>query len=223
MEGYAMPEKNPVEPRQKIYSAALELFAQKGFSAVGVREIAQKACVNVSMISYYFTNKLVLLKEILNTFYIKFMEVLKPVEYPDKTPDQRITMLVRNIVDFIRNNTKLGMVFYNELALDIPELNELKVLRTGEFIRMSNSFLHQLHLDPHDLYYLSMIAPGLIAIIINNFRILPVLEKNFHIKINDYYFQDYVDVLSSFFVEGIKGAIKKISEIERRKRKHEDG
>lgn len=217
-----MTEKDTVEPKEKIYRAALELFAQKGFSAVGIREIAQNASVNVSMISYYFNSKLGLLKEILDTFFKEFMEVLKPVKYPEKTPAERITLLVRNIVDFIRQNTKLVMVFYNELALDIPELNELKVKRIGEIIQMSNSFLHQLHLDPQNLYYLSMIGPGIIAIIINNFRIQPVLEFSFHIKVDDHYFKDYVDVLSSFFIEGIKGAIAKILHIEGRKNRSED-
>lgn len=212
-----MTEECVVETKRKIFTAALELFAQKGFSAVGIREIAQAASVNISMISYYFKNKHGLLKEILDTFYRKFIEVLTPVRYPDKTPGERIHLLVRNIVNFIRDNVKLVMVFNNELALDVPELNELKIRRIGEIIRMSNSFLHQLRLDPHNLYYLSMIGPGIIAAIINNFRIHPILKTSFHITVDDHYFQDYVEVLSSFFTEGIKGAIGKIAEIERRK------
>jgi AcrR family transcriptional regulator len=177
--------------------------------------------VNASMISYYFDNKRGLLKEILRTFFDKFMDVLEPVNYPGKSPGERFSLLVKNIVDFIRENTGLVMVFNNELALDIPELNELKVLKIGEIIQMSNSFLHQLRLDPGNLYYLSMIVPGLISIIINNFRVQPVLEKSFHIQVDDRYFQDYTDVLSSFFIEGIKGAIVTISEIERRKEDQE--
>ena len=42
-----MSEQNT---KQRILDIAIVLFAQKGYSAVGVREIAKEANVNVSMI-----------------------------------------------------------------------------------------------------------------------------------------------------------------------------
>jgi AcrR family transcriptional regulator len=45
------------EARQKILLCALKLFAEKGYAKTSVRQIAQAAQVNVSAISYYFTDK----------------------------------------------------------------------------------------------------------------------------------------------------------------------
>jgi AcrR family transcriptional regulator len=41
----------------KIITTAEELFAENGFSGTSVRDIAEKADVNVAMISYYFGSK----------------------------------------------------------------------------------------------------------------------------------------------------------------------
>ncbi len=49
--------RNSEEVRQRILVAAEELFAQKGFSATSIREIASSAEVNSAMIYYYFDDK----------------------------------------------------------------------------------------------------------------------------------------------------------------------
>jgi len=58
-------------PRERLLISGAELFAQKGFSAVGVREVTDKAGVNVSMTSYYFGGKNGLLKAIYEDFFRK--------------------------------------------------------------------------------------------------------------------------------------------------------
>ncbi len=44
-------------PRSRILSAAFEKFAEKGFEATGIREIAEAAKVNQAMIHYYYGSK----------------------------------------------------------------------------------------------------------------------------------------------------------------------
>ena len=43
--------------KQRILNAATHLFAHKGFTATGIREICRKARVNICMISYYWGGK----------------------------------------------------------------------------------------------------------------------------------------------------------------------
>ena len=52
-----LAEKDWSQPRQKILLTALELFAAQGFARTTVRQIANKAEVNISAISYYFGDK----------------------------------------------------------------------------------------------------------------------------------------------------------------------
>lgn len=47
---------------ERLLSAALQLFAEKGFANTSVRDLAQKAQVNISAISYYFKDKVGLYK-----------------------------------------------------------------------------------------------------------------------------------------------------------------
>ena len=49
--------------REHILDAAEELFAQQGFAATPVREIAEKVNVNPAMIHYYFGSKRALLRD----------------------------------------------------------------------------------------------------------------------------------------------------------------
>jgi len=51
--------------RRSILSAAEQLFAQKGYAAVSVKEIADSVNVNPAMIHYYFGSKRRLLEQVL--------------------------------------------------------------------------------------------------------------------------------------------------------------
>ena len=50
----------------RIMEAAEELFAEKGFDGTSVRDISEKANVNLAMISYYFGSKEKLLEALFN-------------------------------------------------------------------------------------------------------------------------------------------------------------
>lgn len=54
------------QTRERILEVATELFAKQGPDAVGVREIATKANVNLSAINYHFKNKSNLVVEVLD-------------------------------------------------------------------------------------------------------------------------------------------------------------
>jgi len=43
--------------KQKIKDAAIELFSKKGYDGTGMRSIAKKAGIAVSVLYYYFPNK----------------------------------------------------------------------------------------------------------------------------------------------------------------------
>ncbi len=48
---------NDNETKKRILSAAVKIFAQKGYDGAGIREICRDAKINISMISYYFGGK----------------------------------------------------------------------------------------------------------------------------------------------------------------------
>ena len=54
--------------KQKILDVSLELFSQKGYSAVSIRDICKYVEIKESSIYYHFTNKQSILDELLNKF-----------------------------------------------------------------------------------------------------------------------------------------------------------
>ncbi|MDX9846198.1 MAG: TetR/AcrR family transcriptional regulator [Tenuifilaceae bacterium] len=59
--------KNSIKTKQKILTTATELFLKKGVDRVGVREIATKAGINLSLMNYYFQSKEKLFETIFDT------------------------------------------------------------------------------------------------------------------------------------------------------------
>jgi AcrR family transcriptional regulator len=54
--------------KERIFSVAIDLFAQKGFDAVSLREIAEAAGIRKATLYYYFTTKDELLEKIFDFF-----------------------------------------------------------------------------------------------------------------------------------------------------------
>ena len=58
-----------MDNRAEILNAALDLFHARGYDAVGVQEIVERAGVTKPTLYYYFGSKLGLLKSLLETGY----------------------------------------------------------------------------------------------------------------------------------------------------------
>ena len=85
--------------RDKILKTAHRLFAEKGFNAVGVRELAKEADVNVAAINYHFGNKETLYTETIKTSMRKTSHDIEKI-YASCSDDIRIEELVEKIFDY---------------------------------------------------------------------------------------------------------------------------
>ena len=56
------------ETKKEILTASLELFSQKGYSAVSIRDICKIVQIKESSVYYHFKNKQALLEELLIQF-----------------------------------------------------------------------------------------------------------------------------------------------------------
>jgi AcrR family transcriptional regulator len=210
-----MKEKECCCPKKRILEAAITLFAQKGFAAVGVREIAAEAGVNIAMISYYYDGKIGILKEIMEEFFNKLSLVFEGIDDESKIPEDCLRGLIHNIVQFVRKNTELTMVSYNELPLDIPEIAELKAERITSIIQRISGLVLRMGFDPSDAFLIAVVGPSLISTIFTNFRFRPVLKRVFRFKFDDAYYERYAETIATLFLNGIKG----LGEERRRKKR----
>ena len=66
-----------MDNRERILQCALELFYAKGYDAVGVQEIAQKAGITKPTLYYYFGSKYGLLETLLTKHFTVLNEELE--------------------------------------------------------------------------------------------------------------------------------------------------
>jgi AcrR family transcriptional regulator len=196
--------------KQRIFEAALALFARKGYAAVGVREIAKRAGVNISMINYYYGEKAGILKAIINECYDRYFKMIKPVGDEDLPLDEHI----RTGIDFFRQNTELAIVAFDVIPLDIPEVMELKYRWVTGIREGMGNFRKKLGIDSRDLLQESVGPTVFVAVILNHFQNKYAAEqypqyKEYAAQLDDEFYENYANALADLFLHGYMGRINK--------------
>jgi AcrR family transcriptional regulator len=199
------------DPRQRILDAAIRLFSQKGFAAVGVREIAREAGVNISMISYYYEGKVGILKAIMETFFQGYVQVFDIPDAEQKDPDACAHEIFGNIVRFVRRNLELSLVAYNELPLEVPEIAQLKADWIMRMIKRAAWILERFGLDPSDRIKVGVVGPTLFSMIMMHFRIRHIQQEVFGLRFDDAYYELFTRMGVTLFLEGIHGLASQTS------------
>lgn len=115
--------------RDRIIDSARELFAQKGFYGVSVRDITGAAGVNTSMISYYFGGKDGLYEAIFESEFMPLLDFLSQEETLRKMdPMERILFLVDKVVEMHTLHPELARLLHHEIFTPTRMYSE-KILR----------------------------------------------------------------------------------------------
>lgn len=99
----------------QIIEVAERLFASKGFAGTSVRDIAQEANINVSMISYYFGSKEKLVEAV---FSIRSEESRNRIESilnnEELTPLQKVNIWIDMVLDRLMSNQCFHKIMMRE-------------------------------------------------------------------------------------------------------------
>ena len=93
----------------RILSAADDLFCERGYDGVSIRDVARQAGVNKALVFYYYESKIKLFERVLVGYYEAHAEVFKRAA-EDASGDlrARIHGLIDTYFDFIGAHLKLG-------------------------------------------------------------------------------------------------------------------
>jgi len=207
-----MTEEQKMIARDRIIETAVSLFAQRGYSAVGVREIAENAGVNISMISYYYNGKIGILKKIFENFHSRYLTTLHKSIEENVEPEACLEAIIHGMIDFIRANHDLTMVAFNTIPLDIPELNELKSERIHRLIETVGVLFHRLGLDPDDIVLFASVGPSLMAMVLAHFQFRQVQEKVLNITFDEAFYERYKNIITNLVLHGIPGMAARMNE-----------
>ncbi|WP_373893083.1 forespore capture DNA-binding protein RefZ [Virgibacillus natechei] len=134
--------------KQKVIDAASSLFFQKGFSGTSVRDIAEKASVNVSLISYYFKSKQGLLEYAVTQYYEAYLRTMEETleETESLTPLEKLKELISVIIQYKQRNHQFSSFIHRELSLDSIFVREMAVTYLAkENHIISNTFFEALN------------------------------------------------------------------------------
>ncbi|MFS0673093.1 forespore capture DNA-binding protein RefZ [Ornithinibacillus sp. 179-J 7C1 HS] len=130
--------------KRKVVEAASSLFYQKGFHGTSVRDIAERASVNVSSISYYFKGKQGLLEYAVSRYYEEYLAIIEATleEFDNDTPNEKLKKLIHQIIQYKHTNLQLSCFIHRELSMDSVFVREMVVtyLAKENFI-IGNTFL----------------------------------------------------------------------------------
>lgn len=101
--------------QMQIINVAEKLFAEKGFAATSVRDIANEADVNVSMISYYFGSK----EKLAEALFVYRMEEsqirLENILYNDDlTALQKVYIMIDSVIERLFENQSFHKIMMRE-------------------------------------------------------------------------------------------------------------
>ncbi|MBG59213.1 MAG: hypothetical protein CMJ16_02020 [Peredibacter sp.] len=98
------------DTKGKILKIAHELFSQKGYDGVSVREISSAAGVNISAISYHFENKEKLFQETIRSSMTEMSNTVKELrEALGKSSTSELALTIYDY--FIKNSENLKLSF----------------------------------------------------------------------------------------------------------------
>jgi TetR/AcrR family transcriptional regulator len=197
-----------VGPKESILNASADLFAQKGFSGVGVRDIAKRAGVNISMISYYFGGKIGILKAINEVYFSEIGRIVREVSEKKLPHKEEFKYIVQGMVKFFLEKKNFCKVAILEMPLDYPELADYKfeLLRTNViFVRRTLKKGFKIG----DTNKHIIIGPAFISLVFSNFLFGDMLSAALKIKFDKEFYYEYIDTITELFLYGIYSLQKK--------------
>ncbi|MCK5148107.1 TetR/AcrR family transcriptional regulator [bacterium] len=200
-----MTQEEKQAARTRILKTAVSLFARKGYAAVGVREIAAQAEVNISMISYYFNGKVGILAEIVDEFWENYHRHIVKAMDRGETPEIKIHAITGAMVDYVRENKELALVAFHTMPLEIPEIANLKQKSLMKIMGSVQSLIASLGLDINDLQLFSIIGPAIMSLIVTHFRLRDFQAKVFDINFDDAFYERYKIIIATLLLEGVQG------------------
>lgn len=114
----------------RLLQVAVEVFAEYGFRAATVREICQRANVNVASVNYYFRSKEALYIKALD-FAFAEANKLYPQDAalnPNLEPTLRLKFFIENFLHKLLDNSRLGFhgkLITREISDPTPALDEV--------------------------------------------------------------------------------------------------
>ena len=202
---------NKENKKDAILEAGIKLFSEKGFAAVGVRDIAKEADVNISMISYYYGGKSGLLKEILSAFFAGYYKRAREAVDESETPFDFIEKIVEKIIPFFIEYNREVIIFATEMPLDTSDITEFKAAKIKGLLNIFKTVFYKAGLDKEHENLLGIIGPSFFSVIYSHFLFKPVVTEVFEMEKDEEFYEKYKQVVKTILTGAVRELINNFS------------
>ena len=108
--------ESPEDVRCRLVAVARDLFAKRGFGAVGIREIARAADVTPGMISYYFGDKLGLYEAMLGSVFEEMLARVRELTALPSEGTGALAALIRLYIGTIASQPWVPALLLREIV-----------------------------------------------------------------------------------------------------------
>ena len=126
-----LPDNRSV--RDKVLAAAVQLFAEYGYHAATMREIARIAGIKAASIYYHYTSKQALLVEIMETHMRQLNTNLEHIVNKQGTIQQRL-------FEAISNHIRLHTTYKSEFFIIDTEIRALEVENRDKILALRDQY-----------------------------------------------------------------------------------
>lgn len=133
------------DKRKALLEVAERLFAEHGFEAVSIRQLAQEAGVNLAMVSYYFGSKEGLFQELLAEKFPYTREMLESLSRDsDLSPWEKLSRTVDMYVEKLFNGRQFHRVIMREMSLrQRPEIVKIITENMAKNMALIRGFIKE--------------------------------------------------------------------------------
>ncbi len=116
--------------KQTIRQTAEKLFQERGYAAIGMRELAREVGIEAPSIYNHYKSKDALLREICFDIAEQFFKAFDTAVMEEEKGGKKLKLAIRAHIGVIANNIDASEVFFNEwVFLEEPHLAKFKKLR----------------------------------------------------------------------------------------------
>jgi len=139
----AVSETHRIEKRDRITEAAISVFAEKGYTAARVADVARKAGVADGTIYLYFQNKEDLLRCIFEEKMGMLLDELADALSGVECPLDRIRVYAKQHFQQLQDNPELAQVFMVELRKSHLFLREYRPEKLWDYLNVFSAAVQE--------------------------------------------------------------------------------
>ena len=190
--------------------AAISLFAHQGVAGTGMRELAAKADVNLSMVNYYFGSKKRLLKEILDNFFAGYLAIARKELVGDDDLHSKIERFITGAVSYFEAECNSLKIALSELPHDDPEMVDYKAGWAKQMVEIVNrEICLPLAAEKGQHIHPTIFSPMLTFLMASRFFITPVIKKVDEDSAEIVTIEVYTETIVRMVLHGITGSENK--------------